>query len=77
MESKVKKQRKHKYEVGDLVKFYLSKTHLPYFAIIKEQAFDTDKRGHEHLTYEVEWINTDIYMPYAFENELHPYKPQE
>jgi len=73
----VNKQRKHKYEVGDLVKFYLSKTHLPYFAIIKEQTLDTDKRGYEHLTYAVEWINADIYMPYAFENELKPHKPQE
>jgi hypothetical protein len=73
----VKKLRKHKYEVGDLVKFYLSKEHSAYIAVIKEQTFDVDSRGYEHLTYGVEWINTQIYMPYAFESELHPHKPQE
>lgn len=73
----VKKQRKHKYEVGDIVKFYLSEEHPAYFGIIKEQTFDVDSRGYEYLTYGVEWINTGMYMPYAFETELHPHKPQE
>lgn len=73
----VKKLRKHKYEVGDIVEFCLSHNHPTYFAIIKEQSFDVDSRGYEHLTYGVEWINTEMYMPYAFENELYTHKQQE
>ena len=73
----VKKLRKHKYEVGDIVKFYLNKESPALIAIIKDQLYKVDKRGYQHLTYEVEWINTSIHMPCAFESELHPYKQQE